>query len=436
MVKMKLVARVKNIWNAAIGKPVGINDGELLEWLGIQPVGMSKKAINEVTYFTCLKMLSETMGKLPLKLYKEQEQGRVRADQTDTSYVLTVRPNPYTTPSTLWGTIEMNCQHYGNGYIWLRRKYIKKGKYGGEYKTLDAWNLPSNCVEVIMDNAGIFADAGKLYYVYSDPRSGKQHIFQSDEILHMKTWFSLDGVMGEPVKKILQHTIDGANESQRFMNNLYKNGLTASMALQYTGDFDEKKINALKRKFADKLTGSDNAGKVIPIPMGLTLTPLKIALTDAQFFELRKYSALQIAGAFGIKPNQINNYEKSSYSNSEMQQLAFLVDTMAYRIKQYEEEINAKALTVKESKQGFLYKFNEKAILRTDAKTQMEILKQAVSEGIYSRNEAREYLDRPGMPGGDILTVNGNCIPLTMAGQQYVKEDTVKEGIENGENGN
>ena len=155
--------------------------------------------------------------------------------------------------------------------------------------------------------------------------------------------------------------------------------------------------------------------------MGLTLTPLNVSLADAQFFELRKYSALQIAGAFGIKPNQINNYEKSSYANSETQQLAFLVDTMSYRLKMYEEEINGKILMPEEIANQYFYKFNEKAILRADSKTQMENLAKAVNNGIYTPNEAREYLDQPSEEGGNRLIVNGNYIPLTQVGQQYAK---------------
>ena len=160
----------------------------------------------------------------------------------------------------------------------------------------------------------------------------------------------------------------------------------------------------------------------MPVPIGLELKPLNMNLTDAQFFELRKYSALQIAGAFGIKPNQINNYEKSSYANSETQQLAFLVDTMSYRMKGYEEEINYKCLNPKEIQEGYYYKYNEKVILRTDAKTQMENLSSAVNNGIYTPNEAREYMDLPQKEGGDILMVNGNYIPITDVGKQYRKE--------------
>lgn len=415
---MKIVDRFKNVWNALTRPAADLNDEELLEWLGIS--GVSRDLVSEVTYYTCLKMLSETMGKLPLKYYQRTERGRIRAEPTAATYRLTVRPNDLMTPTTMWSTVEQNCQHYGNGYIWMRRVF-ERNRYGGTYKLLDLWPMQSNCVDVLMDDAGIFGGKGSLYYQYNDPRSGEQYLFKNGEVMHFKTWYSFDGIMGQPVRKILENTVDGALESQNFMNRLYKQGLTASMAMQYTGDFDDERIKKLQKKFADKLTGPRNAGKVIPVPVGLTLTPLKMNLTDAQFFELKKYSALQIAGAFGIKPNQINNYEKSSYANSEMQQLAFLVDTMAYRLKTYEEEINGKILTPSESNANYFYKFNEKVILRTDSKSQMENLTKGVNNGIYTPNEAREYMDKPAKEGGDILMVNGNYIPITMVGSQYKK---------------
>nr|DAE09195.1 MAG TPA: portal protein [Siphoviridae sp. ctkJH11] len=418
MVEMKIVDRIKGAWNVLMHPVADLNSPELLEWLGID--SRNQNLISEVTYYTCMKMLSETMGKLPLKYYQETDRGRIRAEPDEMTKLLTIRPNPIMTPTTLWSAVEMNCQHYGNAFVWMR-KVFKRKKYGGEYKTLDLWLMQSSYVTVLMDDVGIFGGKGKIYYQYSDPKSGEQYLFKSEDVMHFKTWYSLDGIMGEPVRKILQDTVGGALESQNFMNRLYEQGLTASMAMQYTGDLDEAKRKQLEKKFANALTGPKNAGKVIPVPIGLELTPLKMSLTDAQFFELKKYSALQIAGAFGIKPNQINNYEKSSYANSETQQLAFLVDTMAYRLKMYEEEINYKALSGQKQKDGFFYKFNEKAILRADSQSQMESLTKAVNNGIYTQNEAREYLDKPAKEGGDVLMVNGNYIPITMVGKQYEK---------------
>ena len=289
--------------------------------------------------------------------------------------------------------------------------------------------MQSNCVTVYMDDVGVFGDEGKLYYAYVDPRTGKSYMFPSEDVIHVRTWYSLDGITGQPVRKILKDTIEGMSAGQDVMNSQYKHGLSAAMAMQYLGDLSDGKRSQLAKKFADALSGPKNAGRVVPVPIGLTLTPLNISMADAQFAELRKASALQIAAAFGIKPNMINNYDKSSYASSEQQALDFLVGTALIRIKQYEEEIDAKTLEPWEAAENYFYKFNEKVILRADSKTQMETLKDGVNNGIYKPNDARDYLDLPWDPAGDKLIVNGNYIPLEMVGQQY---GISQEGGQNG----
>lgn len=388
----------------------------LRQWLGIDDDITTPKALAETTYFTCLKVLSETMGKMPLKLYKEDTTGgRVRADAMD---VLLYRPNSVMTPSTFWSTMEANCQHYGNAYAWIQRDY-SKGLKTGKIQTKAYWIMKSDCVTVYMDDAGVFGDRGRLYYQYSNPQNGETAVFRQEDVLHIKNWLSWDGVMGLSVREILKSTIQGAGYSQRYLEKLYKSGLTASSVLQYTGDLDEKLRTQLQKKYNDLLTGAENAGKVVALPIGMKLEPLTYTLADAQYMELKKYSALQIAAAFGVKPNQINDYEKSSYSNSESQQLSFLIDTMMYRLNQYEQEINYKCLTDEQRKKGFVYKFNEKVLLRANMETQMQSITSAVQNGIYTPNEGRHLLDLPSMEGGDVLIVNGNYVPLTDVGAAY-----------------
>ena len=411
-------ARIRDAWRTFWDggtKTVTTADRELAEWLGIST---SKDRLSEVTYFTCLKMLSETMGKLPLKYYQATDKGKIRADPDDMTRLLTIRPNSVMTPTALFTACEINCQHYGNGYIWIQRQLQRK-RYGGEYKPVGLWVLPSKDTSVIMDNGGVFGDKGKLYYQYQDAYSGESYVFPQEDVIHVKTSYTFNGILGEPVRQILGDMIDGARESQRFMEKLYQQGLTASMALEYTDDLDQTRRAKLQAKYEEYLSGAKNAGRIVPVPAGLKLVPLDISLADAQFLELRKYSALQIAAAFGIKPNQLNDFDKASYSSAEMQQLAFLVDTMAYRMKAYEEEINTKVLTEQQLMDGYWYKFNEKAILRTDSKTQEEIICGFVNNGVYTPNEARDLLQLPAQEGGDVLVMNGNYIPITMVGQQY-----------------
>ena len=376
----------------------------------------NKSELREVTYYTCMKILSETMGKLPIKVYEWQgSKGKVRADPDDTSKLLNERPNPHMTPSIFFATVENNRNHYGNGYVWIQRRISRNGS-----ENVGLWIMQSNCVTPIYDNKGIFAGEGKIYYQYTDPLDGEMYVFPEMDVLHFKTSMTLDGLTGIPVRDMLGDVVEGASQSQQYMSNLYKGGMTASMALQYSGEIDESRIKLLQKKYDKYLSGPKNAGKIVPVPAGMQLQPLNYKLTDAQFFELKKYTALQIAGAFGVKPNQINDYEKSSYANSEMQQLSFLVDTMLFPLKQYEEELTYK-LYIGTDKSC---KFNEKAILRTDSKTQMEILAQGVQNGMRKVNEARELLDLPRDPDGDVLLMNGNFIPVKMAGEQYKKGET------------
>lgn len=431
---MKLRQRFRNwvakVLNRNVLPEAGMEEESFLEWLGI---GRKQKRneMAEVTYFTCLKMMSETLAKIPWKYYQKTKKGIKEPKETDAAKLLRIRPNPFMTPTSFWNAVEMNRNHFGNAYVYVRQKF-RRQKYGGELEMMDMWIMPSNCVQVIVDDAGYFGGTGKIWYSYSDRYSGRQYIFSTDEVLHFKTSHSLDGITGLPVQHILKETVEGAAASQAFLNNLYENGLTAKATLEYTGELNEEAKEKLVQAFEHYGAGTKNTGKILPVPLGMKLTPLDIKLSDSQFIELKKYSALQIAAAFGIKPNQINDYEKSSYSNSEMQQLSFLTETMLFVLKQYEEEVNYKMLTEEEQEEGKYFKLNEKVLLRTDSKTQMEIFAAGINNGVYKPNEARRKLDMPDEEGGDQLIVNGNYIPLVQVGEQYRKEQEAEEERETG----
>ncbi|RIZ58066.1 phage portal protein [Paraclostridium bifermentans] len=392
-----------------IKNEMSAEEKEILRILGISE-NIEADVKSEITYFTCLKVLSETLGKLPLKMYQETDKGVVKAKDDNIYNLLRLRPNPYMSATTFWTTVEMNRNHFGNAYVWCR--------YTGA-KLQDLWIMQSDKVRVMVDNAGYFGMKNKIWYIYNDSKTGKEYVMNVDNVLHFKTSHSFDGITGTAVKDILKSSVEGGLESQKFMNNLYKNGLTAKSVLQYTGDLDEKAKARLIKGLESFASGAENAGKIIPIPLGMKLSTLDVKLTDAQFFDLKKYNALQIAAAFGISPNFLNNYDKSSYSNSEMQQLNFLINTLQYVLKQYEEEVTYKLLSTQQINQGYHFKFNEGAVLRADSDTQSQVLSRYVNNGILTPNEARLLLNYPLEENGDTLMCNGNYMPISMLGKQY-----------------
>ena len=75
-------------------------------------------------------------------------------------------------------------------------------------------------------------------------------------------------------------------------------------------------------------------------------------------------------------------------------------------------------MELSEAAEGKYYKFNENVILRTDAKSQAEILTGYVQNGIYTPNEARSFMNKPRMEGGDHLICNGNYIRVADIGKE------------------
>ena len=382
--------------------------GEIYEFLRGGNISAGKD-LSEITYFTCLKVLSESIGKLSINL-KDSDNNRIYAH--DSLQMLKVRPNKFMTPTTFKALIEYHRNHSGNAYAYLQ--YEKNGKLEGIYP------LESRNMQILIDNADIFQRGNKMYYRYLAPKTGKTYIFEDKEILHFKGGLSEDGLVGKSVRETLASTLKGVKVSQQYLNNLYEKGLTAKAILKYTGDFDSKKKAMLVNELANFASGNDSRG-IIPIPLGMDLVPLDLKLTDSQFYELKKFTSLQIAAAFGVKPNHLNNYDKSSYANSEMQNLTFYIDTLLFILNQYEEEFNYKMLSEEERKKGLRFEFNVASILRGDLKTQAESITKYVTGSIYTINEARAYAGLPKVEDGEKILVNGSYVELKNVGNAYLK---------------
>ena len=422
---MKFNQRLKSAWGVLRGKsaPGEWSElNELFKFLGIDPE-KTGDATSEATYYACLKVLMESIGKLPLKIQQFTPDKGIRIAREHPYFrMLNERPNRYMTSSSFWSTCEQFRDDQGNAYVWIDTR---------DPKHPQLWHLDPSDVQVYYDNACKLSDVADVYYRYTT--QGGTVTFSSEEIIHLRSHYTNDGITGVSVREQLSSTIRGNIEAQKFINKTIESGMTAKSVLNYTGRLNDANVQALvkevtryaKGEMKDK--GIDN---IIPMPVGFSLTPLNLKLADSQFLELRQYSALQIASAFGVKPYQVGDYTKSSYASAEAQQLSFLVDTLLYIVKQYEEELTYKLLTDAEVANGYHVKFNVGVILRADQKTQIETLSTAVSSFLMSPNEARERLDLPSKEGGDQLIGNGSTIPITAVGAQWTAKPTEPDAEE------
>ena len=411
---MNLRERTKAAWGVLRGKSATsewTELNELYKFLGIDPA-KTGDATSEATYYACLKVLTEAIGKLPLKIQQYTENGGIRVAREHPYYrMLNERPNRYMAASSFWGTCEQFRDDRGNAYVWIDTR---------DPSHPQLWHLDPGAVQVYYDNARKLSDVADVYYRYTT--ADGTLTLSSEEVLHFRSHYTKDGITGISVRDQLSETLRGNIKAQEFINKTIESGMTAKSVLNYTGSLNDANVQALVKEVTRYAKGEmkdKGIDQIVPMPVGFSLTPLNLKLADSQFLELRQYSALQIASAFGVKPYQVGDYTKSSYASAEAQQLSFLIDTLLFIVKQYEEELEAKLLTDEEISNGYHIKFDTSVLLRTEFKELIATLGTAVSNFLLTPNEARERLDLPHKEGGDALLGNGAAIPVQFAGSQY-----------------
>ena len=128
----------------------------------------------------------------------------------------------------------------------------------------------------------------------------------------------------------------------------------------------------------------------------------------------------------------VGDLEKSSFSNIEQQSLEFVKYTLDPWVVRWEQAISRALFTADEKKRYFV-KFNLEGLLRGDYQSRMTGYATARQNGWMSANDIRELENLDLIPeedGGDLYLVNGNMVPLPLAGAAYVdngKEDDSDE---------
>lgn len=379
----------------------------MLKAFGIDADGyQTEEALKEATYFTCIKLLSESVAKVPLYLVKETEAGNVRQNKEKLFQILSLRPNPYMTAIDFWRAMEINRHHLGHGCA-----FIEKDRQGN---IINLW--PIELKNLTIDNAGLISSRlkNKVLVTYTEIGNNTEQYCLYEDIIHLKS-FSSNGINSRANREMMQKTIDTASKSQKYLNDLYNNGLTNKAIVQLTSDNKEEKfLRTVQEKF-DRLYS--NTGRIFTVPAGYNVSTMNLTLADAQFEQIRRMSISQIASSFGIKMFQLNDLKDTNNNSLEQQQLSFLVDTLLILFESIEQEVDWKLLREDQRSSGQKCRFNTSVMLRTTAQTQADILTKYVTAGIYTPNEARLMTQMMAKDGADELVVNSGVMKLKDLGK-------------------
>lgn len=175
-------------------------------------------------------------------------------------------------------------------------------------------------------------------------------------------------------------------------------------ALETDKDLGDEAYGRLRESLRDSFSGADADEDFLILEEGLKAKVLTGTTKDNQLVEMRRLEAEEVSRFTGA-PRPLLMFDETSWG-SGIQQLGLFFVT--YCLLQWfviwEEAIWFCLLSPVEQETMYA-KFNDGALLRGSLKEQAEFLKAALgpNTGFFTPNEAREYMDKNPLAGGDEL---------------------------------
>lgn len=397
MAKKNKPGRVKSALLNWLGVPISLTTGEFWrEWYGTSSSGKvvtADKVIRLSAVWACVRLLSESISTLPLKIYERQPDGSRKLAQGNQAYqILCRRPNAEMTPSRFMLMVVASICLRGNAFI--EKLYI--GKKLVSLVPL----LPQNMVVKRLENK-------QLEYTYTE--DGKQRVIPVNRMMHIRG-FGMDGVCGMMPTMAGIDVFGAAMSVDEAAAKIFENGLQSTGFLSSKTALNKEQRERLRQNL-QQFMGSRNAGKLMVLENELSYQNVTMNPEAAQLLESRSFSIEEICRWFRVPPYMVGHTTKqSSWASSlEGMNLLFLTHTLRPLLVNIEQEIGRCLL---DGDEDLFAEFSVEGLLRADSAGRAAYYTSALQNGWMSRNDVRRLENLPPIEGGDIHTVQLNLTPL------------------------
>lgn len=283
--------------------------------------------------WSCVKVLSETVSGLPLKLYEKKGNTRSEVHKTgfESKQVLRLlsRPHPNISRLNFLKAMVVNMALRGNAYAIIVRD--SKGNWTGT-------------IPVSSDCAYPDTSDSELGLVYRVTLNGKQTLVSPANMLHFRL-FSMDGVNGLSPVQVMDETMGLALAAQNWAARFMQKGGFTGAYIIYKEFLTKEQREAIISKFPDiRRNGADSVGKAAVLEGGPSIIPAGLSQRDSQFIEMRQFTEEEIAGIWGVPLHLTKRASKTSGvgSNLEEQTRAFVMFDIKPYLDAIEDEFKQK----------------------------------------------------------------------------------------------
>lgn len=348
-------------------------------------------ALRFAAVFSCVRVLSESVAQIPLKVFERLSAGGKREAPEHPLYPLVHDwPNEEVT-SFSWREASMgHLLTWGNGY-----SFIEHGG-DGRVKALHLMK-PDRTIPQRLES-------GILVYDYIDDR-GRTHRYLRDQILHVPA-LGYDGVVGYSPIRMAAETIGTGIAAAQFAGRFFANGAVPGGVLEHPEKLSQEGHDRLRTDWERLHTGGENAHRVAILEEGMKYQRITINPVDAQLLESLRFSRQEIAGIYRVPAHFINDLEHATFSNIEQLGLEFVQFSLAPWLARLENSMNRRLFLSSERGRYFV-EFVVDGLLRGDVQSRNNANRTAIMGGWKSPNEVRAQENLPPFEGGDNYFMQG-----------------------------
>lgn len=357
-------------------------------------------AMTFATVFACVSKTAKTTATLPFHVYRHTGE-RERTKTTHwLSDLLGGMANQYATGMSVREALLANLMLWGNAYA-------KETWTNGRGRLLALEVLPSRHVTVRQDT-----ETGEFIYEYRPQGASKPDVYTEDRILHVRG-LSFDGKAGVSVIGMNRQAVGLGMAATTFGESFFGNGAwfggLITKAPNNTKQLSQEAGQALLKELSDKFRGASKAFGFGMLRGELEFQQIDMPFEDAMFLQTREFQRTEICSIFDMPPAMIQDHSRSTFSNTEQQDIAFAKHTILPWCIRLEAALNGRYLRTGD---GLYSKHNLAGLMRGDFQTRMTGYGLGRQWGFFSINDVREMEDlNPIGVGGDEYLVPLNMRP-------------------------
>lgn len=355
------------------------------------------------TAWSAIRLIAETVGTLPLHLYRTTSKGRERAKDDPRYGLVHDQPCDYLTAPEWKESMVVSIATMGQAYNPVTR-FESTGRI-----------ISIQPVHKSRVQPEIQRDGSVIYWLTN--RNGQREAKRRNDVMPVRGFGGVGELEGYAPHHLHSNSMALSIALEKYAAEFFGSGGRPQGILKTKAEFGEKSRDQIRSGFAKYLQDSRDRGEMPVLDGETEYQPISTDNNEAQFIEARKLQVAEMARIYRVPLHLLMEMDKASYANTEQANKHFLDYTLLAYLVRIEAALNSCLLTAAERAAGMYFEFDVNGLLRGDSTQRADYYSKMRLAGAITQNEIRQRENLDTREGADDLHVPLNMAPGDLLGQ-------------------